>query len=78
MRDRFYWVKEGAKFLERGVDRNSKVPELYHYMGEFLGRKVGYSDEKDLFRNYFMHDPSEAFGHRRAGQRRHARGRLAR
>lgn len=61
VRDRFFWVKQGAKFLETGVDRNSRVPELYHYMGEFVGRKIGYSDEKDQFRQYFMHDPDEAF-----------------
>jgi hypothetical protein len=61
VRDRFYWVKEGAKFLQRGVDRNDKIPELYHYMGEFVGRKIGYSDEKDLFRQYFLHDPDEYF-----------------
>ncbi|MFV0442313.1 MAG: hypothetical protein ACK5Q5_01945 [Planctomycetaceae bacterium] len=61
VKDRFFWVKQGAKFLESGVDRNSKVPELYHYMGDFVGRKIGYSDEKDQFREYFMHDPDEAF-----------------
>ena len=61
VKDRFFWVKQGAKFLENGVDRNEKVPELYHYMGEFVGRKIGYSDEKDLFRQYFVHDPDEAF-----------------
>ncbi|MCA9053493.1 MAG: hypothetical protein KDA75_06635 [Planctomycetaceae bacterium] len=61
VRDRFFWVKQGGKFLQSGVERNRKVPELYHYMGEFVGRKIGYSDEKDLFRKYFMHDPDEAF-----------------
>ena len=61
VRDRFFWVKQGAKFLETGVDRNRSVPELCHYMGEFVGRKIGYSDEKDIFRKYFMHDPDEAF-----------------
>jgi hypothetical protein len=61
VRDRFFWVKRGAKFLENGVLRNSKVPELYHYMGEFVGRKIGYSDEKDKFRQYFVHDPDEAY-----------------
>lgn len=61
VRDRFFWVKQGAKFLQKGVDRNRRVPELYHYMGEFVGRKVGYSDEKDIFRKYFVHDPDEAF-----------------
>jgi hypothetical protein len=61
VRDRFFWVKQGAKFLQRGVERNEKIPELYHYMGEFVGRKIGYSDEKDLFRQFFMSDPDERF-----------------
>lgn len=61
VRDRFFWVKQGAKFLEKGVNRNRRVPEMYHYMGEFVGRKIGYSDEKDLFRQFFVHDPDEAF-----------------
>ncbi len=61
VRDRFAWVKRGAKFLQRGVFRNSKVPELYHYMGEFVGRKMGYSDERDFFRKFFVNDPDERF-----------------
>jgi hypothetical protein len=61
VKDRFFWVKRGGKFLQKGVARNRKVPELYHYMGEFVGRKIGYSDEKDIFRKYFVHDPDEAF-----------------
>jgi hypothetical protein len=61
VRDRFFWVKQGGKFLQKGVERNRKVPELYHYMGEFVGRKIGYSDEKEIFRRYFVHDPDERF-----------------
>lgn len=61
VKDRFFWVKQGGKFLEKGVDRNRKVPELCHYMGDFVGRKIGYSDERDIFRKYFVNDPDEAF-----------------
>ncbi len=60
VKDRFYWVKRGAKFLERGINRNRDVPDLYHDMGDFIGRKVGYSDERDFFRKFFMHDPDES------------------
>jgi len=55
--DRFYWVKEGIKFLKRGTDRNQKVPELFHDMGDYYGKKIGRSDEKVLFRQYFLNDP---------------------
>jgi len=61
VKDRFFWVKRGAKFLRKGIDRNSRIPEMYHYMGEFVGRKIGYSDEKDIFRKYFVNDPDERF-----------------
>lgn len=61
VKDRFFWVKRGAKFLKKGIERNEKIPELYHYMGEFVGRKIGYSDERDLFRKFFVHDPDERF-----------------
>lgn len=55
--DRYYWVKEGVKFLKRGTDRNQKVPELFHDMGDYYGKKIGRSDEKVLFRKYFLVDP---------------------
>src|SRR5690606_3815701 len=61
VRDRFFWVKQGAKFLQRGIDRNQKVPEMWHYLGEFVGRKIGYSDERDMFRKFFVNDPDERF-----------------
>jgi hypothetical protein len=61
VRDRFFWVKQGAKFLQTGIDRNRKVPEMWHYLGEFIGRKIGYSDERNLFRKFFVNDPDERF-----------------
>lgn len=55
--DRYYWVKEGIKFLEKGVDRNRKYPELYWYTGDTLGKKIGRSDEWKQFRRFFLKDP---------------------
>lgn len=55
--DRYYWVKEGVKFLIRGTERNRKIPELYHDSGDYFGKKIGRSDEKVLFRKYFLKDP---------------------
>lgn len=59
VQDRFYWVKEGAKFLNRGAERNTKVPELFHDLGDYYGKKIGRSDERVLFRKYFLRDPDE-------------------
>jgi len=58
--DRYYWVKEGAKFFRRGTERNKKYPELYWYTGNTLGKKIGRSDEKVQFRRYFHKDPDPA------------------
>lgn len=57
--DRYYWVKEGIKFLEKGVDRNRKYPELYWYTGDTLGKKIGRPDEWRQFRRFFLKDPDE-------------------
>jgi len=55
--DRYFWVKKGGKFLQRGVDRNRDVPELYWETGRNWGQKIGRSDEWKYFRQYFMDDP---------------------
>ena len=57
--DRFYWVKEGGKFAQRGSRRNVASPELYWYTGRIWGQKVGRSDEWKLFRGYFLNDPDD-------------------
>ena len=55
--DRFYWVKEGIKFLQRGVRQNNRHPELYWYVGDTLGKKIGRADEWRQYRGYFMGKP---------------------
>ena len=57
--DRFYWVKEGLKFLQKGSQRNQTATILFHNVGDFVGRKIGSSDEKKYFRSYFVADPDE-------------------
>lgn len=55
--DRFYWVKEGIKFLQQGTRRNQTIAILYHNVGDFVSRKMGISDEKRFFREFFVKDP---------------------
>lgn len=55
--DRYYWVKEGGKFAQRGSRRNDSIPELYWESGRIWGQKVGRSDEWRQFRQYFLRDP---------------------
>jgi hypothetical protein len=57
--DRFYWVKEGAKFLKKGRSINEKVAQLPYEEGRVLGTKIGRADEWKFFRQFFKKDPNE-------------------
>lgn len=59
--DRYFWVKEGAKFFRLGSRRNEKYPELYWYFADTLGKKIGRSDEWRQFRRYFHRDPDPKY-----------------
>jgi len=65
--DRFYWVKEGIKFLKVGTSRNETVPIMEHNVGEVIEKKMGTSDEKKFFREFFVHDPDEKFKDPKSG-----------
>ena len=58
--DRFAWVKKGAKFAKKGTDRNQLASELFHERGDYVGNKIGHSDEWRQFRRFFITDPNEA------------------
>jgi hypothetical protein len=60
VRDRYYWVKEGAKFLQDGTRQNEKMPDLHWDVGNILANKIGISDEWRYFRRFFLVDPDEA------------------
>lgn len=57
--DRYYWVKEGVKFFKKGRERNVRYAELYWYIGDTTGKKIGRSDEWKQFRRYFKVDPDQ-------------------
>ena len=57
VKDRYFWVKEGAKFYRKGSIRNEKYPELYWYYSDTIGKKIGRADEWRQFRRYFRVDP---------------------
>lgn len=58
--DRYFWVKQGIKFLIKGVGRNQKYSELYWYTGDTFGKKVGRADEWKQFRRFFIEqDPDK-------------------
>jgi hypothetical protein len=57
--DRYYWVKEGGKFLAKGVDRNQKSTALRYNLAKVYQQKIGVADEAAFFRKFFLHDPDE-------------------
>lgn len=59
VKDRYKWVKNGAKFMVQGTERNRKVPELFWQTGFFFGNKLGTADEKEEYRRFFVSDPDE-------------------
>ena len=61
VKDRYFWVKEGAKFFNKGSQRNLKYPELYWYYADTLGKKIGRADEWKQFRRYFRKDPDPLY-----------------
>lgn len=54
--DRYFWVKQGTRFLQEGVRRNQRVPDLYWEVGAFMGDKIGGSDERVAYRRLFLED----------------------
>ncbi|MEX0703315.1 MAG: hypothetical protein WD069_14570 [Planctomycetales bacterium] len=55
--DRWYWIKEGCKFTQKGTERNARSARLYSSIGRVVGWKVGESDEWKTYRQYFLRDP---------------------
>lgn len=51
--DKYFWIKEGAKFNIRGSRRNSKDAYLYFHTGRIMGEKVGTHDAWRYMRKFF-------------------------
>ena len=54
--DRYHWVSEGIKFLERGNEYNRDNPVLLSELGWVNGHKIGRSDEKRQYRRLYRED----------------------
>jgi hypothetical protein len=58
--DRYFWVKEGAKFVQKGSRINRKVAMLPYREGQIIGTKIGRADEWKFYRKFFSEkDPNE-------------------
>lgn len=58
---RYFWIKEGVKYLLRGSRYNELEPRLIYDVGWFTGHKIGVADEKQQFRELFRIDDDEEF-----------------
>jgi hypothetical protein len=59
--DKYVWIKNGIKFLEEGVDRNPKTPDLAWDTAWTYYHKIGFSDEAIVLRREFYDDDDDAF-----------------
>jgi len=59
--DRYFWVKEGIKFLRRGARYNQTDPRLVYDTGWFTSQKIGIADERVQFRRLFREDDDTEF-----------------
>jgi hypothetical protein len=54
--DRYYYVRRGIQFLEKGEHYNVDNPQLLWDMGWFIGQKIGRADEYVQYRKLFRED----------------------
>lgn len=59
--DKYDWIKKGIKFLEEGVAKNRRSPDLVWDTAWTYYHKLGFSDETIILRRLFRDDDDEAF-----------------
>jgi len=59
--DKYEWIKQGIKFVQQGVERNQRSPDLIWDTAWFYYHKLGFSDESIILRRLFRDDEDVAF-----------------
>ncbi len=59
--DKYEWIKRGIKFVEDGVKKNQKSPDLIWDTAWYYYHKLGFSDESIILRRLFRDDEDESF-----------------
>jgi hypothetical protein len=59
--DKYEWIKQGIKFVQEGVKKNRKSPDLVWDTAWFYYHKLGFSDESIMLRRLFRDDEDEEF-----------------
>ena len=58
--DKYEWIKKGIKFLQDGVRKNRKSPDLLWDTAWTYYHKLGFADESIILRRLFRDDPDES------------------
>ena len=59
--DKYEWIKRGIKFVQDGVNKNQKSPDLIWDTAWYYYHKLGFSDETIILRRLFRDDEDESF-----------------
>jgi hypothetical protein len=59
--DKYEWIKKGITFLQDGVKKNKKSPDLIWDTAWTYYHKIGFSDESIILRRLFRDDDDEEF-----------------
>ena len=59
--DKYEWIKRGIKFVQDGVKKNQKSPDLIWDTAWYYYHKLGFSDESIILRRLFRDDEDESF-----------------
>jgi hypothetical protein len=59
--DKYEWIKQGIKFVQEGVDKNRRSPDLVWDTAWFYYHKIGFADEAIILRRLFRDDEEEDF-----------------
>jgi hypothetical protein len=59
--DKYQWIKKGIQFVQQGVDKNRRSPDLVWDTAWYYYHKIGFSDESIILRRLFRDDTDEDF-----------------
>jgi hypothetical protein len=68
-KQRYFWIKEGIKYLLKGFKYNDDEHRLLEDVGTYTGRKIGVADEKVEYRQLFRDDVDPDFPNHDGRQR---------
>lgn len=66
--DKYEWIKSGIKFVQEGVQKNRKSPDLVWDTAFYYFHKIGFSDEAVILRRIFFDDKDSDFKRNREGE----------